>query len=285
VRLRLRRREPFDTLSLDLESAVAEVGLPYPNPRPFADCSAVSVIWNEEARIGKLLARLQPYFSRVVVCVQKSSDRSLQIARAMAREGDVVIEDEHRGFAEGSAPIVAAAVPTLWGFILAADEWPSDDLLCGIRTITGYAERHEYDGVWVPFRSTIEGIDFEEQGGHLRIVRRRLAWPGGMHSRPKTRRSLWWPYGRVDHDRSLDEVVRDYLRYFEMGRGSPLLERHNVRMIHDSCSAVAARFGWDYVTAYEWWPQAREVAFARARQHLDPAGSEGRATRRPLLES
>ncbi len=263
MRLRLRRREPFDTLPLDLDHAVAEVGVPYPNPRPFAECSAVSVIWNEEARIGKLLARLQSYFSRVVVCVQESSDGSLQIARAMAREGDVVIEDAHRGFAEGSAPIVEPAVATKWSFIVAADEWPSDDLLDGIQTIIGYAERHEYQGVWVPFRSTIQGIDFEEQGSHLRIVRRGLAWPGGMHSRPKARRSFFWPHGRVDHERSLDELVRDYLRYFAMARGSALLERHNLRMIHDACTAVAARLGWDYVTAHEWWPEAREVAFRR----------------------
>jgi hypothetical protein len=259
--LGLRRSEPFDILPVELGRVVAEAGIPYPNPRPYTDCSVVSVIWNEEARIGKLLSRLQPYFNHIVVCVQASSDRSLEIARRMAREGDVVIEDEHRGFAEGSAPVVAPAVQTAWAFVVSADEWPSDDLLNSVQTIIGYAERHKYQGVWVPFRSRIEGITFEEQRSHLRIFRRGLGWSRTMHSRPKAGRSVRWPHGHVDHDRSLDEVVRDYLRYLELGRGNLLLERHNTLMIHDACAMVAARFGWDYVMAHEWWPRAQEVAF------------------------
>lgn len=262
MRLRLRRSEPSGTLAVEFGRAVAEAGIPYPNPRPYTDCSVVSVIWNEEARIGKLLSRLQPYFSHIVVCVQASSDRSLEIARRMAREGDVVIEDEHRGFGEGSAPIVAPAVRTPWAFVVSADEWPSDDLLNSVRTIIGYAERQGYQGVWVPFRSTIEGVTFDEQRGHLRIFQRGLGWSRTMHSRPKAARSFWWPHGHVDHDRSLDELVRDYLRYLELGRGNAQWERHNIHMIHDACEAVAARHGWDWVTAHEWWPRAREVAFA-----------------------
>ena len=265
MRLGLSRREAFDTLPVEFGRAVAEAGVPYPNPRPYADCTVVSVIWNEEARIGKLLGRLQPYFGHIVVCVQASSDCSLEIARRMAREGDVVLEDRHRGFAEGSAPVVAPAVGTEWAFVVSADEWPSDGLLNSILTIIGYAEQHEYQGVWVPFRSTVEGLAFEEQRGHLRIFRRGLKWSRTMHSRPKAARSLWWPHGHIDHDRSLDEVVRDYLRYFELGRGNPQWERHNTLMIHDACVTVADRRGWDHVKAYEWWPRARDVAFGDRR--------------------
>lgn len=258
---RLRRREPFDVLPVEHGRAVAEAGIPYPNPRPYTDCSVVSVIWNEEARIGNLLSHLQPYFRHIVVCVQASSDRSLTIAKRMAREGDVVLEDECRGFGEGSAPIVAPAVRTAWAFVVSADEWPSDDLLESVRTIIGYAGRHGYQGVWVPFRSTVEGVAFEEQRGQLRIFRRELGWSPTLHSRPRAGRSLFWPHGHVDHDRSLDEVVRDYLRYLDLGRGTPLLERHNTVMIREACTAVAARYGWDYVTGREWWPRAREAAF------------------------
>ncbi len=258
----LRRGERLDTLPVDFTRIVEEAGIPYPNPRPYSDCTAVSVIWNEEARIGKLLSRLQPYFDHIVVCVQASSDRSLEIARNMAREGDVVIPDEHRGFAEASTDVVAPAVRTAWAFVFSADEWPSDDLLSSLQTIIEYADRHAYQGVWVPFRSTIEGVPFEEQRGHLRILRRELGWPTAMHTRPKAARSFWCPRGQIDHDRSLDEMVRDYLRYLELGRGNRLWERHNMLMIRNACSTIAARHGWEYVTAHGWWPQVREVAFS-----------------------
>jgi hypothetical protein len=257
----LTRGERLDTLPDDFARIVEEACIPYPNPRPCADCTAVSVIWNEEARIGRLLSRLQSYFCHIVVCVQASSDRSFEIARHMAREGDVVIQDEHRGFAEASAHVVAPAVQTAWAFVISADEWPSDDLLNSVRTIIEYADRHEYQGVWVPFRSTIEGVPFEEQRGHLRILRRELGWSPAMHTRPKAARSFWCPRGHIDHDRSLDEMVRDYLRHLELGRGNRLWDRHNTLMIRNACRTIAARFGWEYVMAHGWWPQVREVAF------------------------
>jgi hypothetical protein len=269
----LRRGERVDTLPDDFARIAEEVRTPYPNPRPDSDCTAVSVVWNEEARIGRLLSRLQPYFRHIVVCVQASSDRSLEVARDMAREGDAVIQDVHRGFAEASAHVVAPAVQTAWAFVVSADEWPSDDLLDSVRTIVAYADRHGYQGVWVPFLSTVEGVPFEEQRGHLRILRRELGWSPTMHTRPEATRSLWWPRGHIDHDRSLDEMVRDYLRYLDLGRGNPLWERHNTLMIRSACGTVAARHGWDYVTAHPWWPEAREIAFGAPASDSRPRRS------------
>ena len=261
MRLRLWHKRPYDVLRKPLDRVVAEVGIAYPNPRPNAECSVVAVLWNEEPRIGRLLTYLQPHFRHIVLCVQQGTDRTLDIARAMAREGDVVLEDEHRGLAEASAPLVASAVRTPWSLVLAADEWPSRALLDAMATIVGYAERHRYDGVWVPFRPTVGGIPLEEQGGNFRICRSDLEWPVTMHSRPEVRRSLWWPHGHIDHERSLDELVLDYLRYFEMGRGSAHWESHNALMIRRACVAVAARRGWPHVKARAWWPRAQAVAF------------------------
>jgi hypothetical protein len=269
----LRRGERPDTLPDDFARIVGEACIPYPNPNPCSDCTAVSVIWNEEARIGRLLSRLQAHFRHVVVCVQASSDRSFEIARNMAREEDVVIQDEHRGFAEASAHVVAPAVRTAWAFVVSADEWPSDDLLNSVRTIVEYADRHGYQGVWVAFRSTIEGIPFEEQRGHLRIFRRELGWPPAMHTRPNAPRSLWCPRGHIDHDRSLDEMVGDYLRYLELGRGNLLWERHNTLMIRNACTTIAARSGWEYVMAHGWWPRVWEVAFSQPFPDSNPRRS------------
>ena len=280
MRFPWRRKTPYDVLRKPLRRVVAEVGIPYPNPRPFDRCSVVAVLWNEEHRIEKLLTYLQPYFSHIVLCVQQGTDRTLQIACAMAREGDVVLEDEHRGIAEASAPIVAPAVRTPWSFVLAADEWPSTDLLDALGTIISFAERHAYQGVWVPFRPTVGGIPLEEQGGNLRICRSDLSWPVTMHSRPDVARSLWWPYGHIDHERTLDELVRDYLRYFELGRGTLEWQHHNALMIRRACSAVAARRGWPHVESYDWWPRAREIAF----EDTDVLGMGG-ASRRSLRRS
>jgi hypothetical protein len=55
-------------------------------------------------------------------------------------------------------------------------------------------------------------------------------------------------------------MVRDYLRYLELGHGNLLWERHNTLMIRNACRTIAARYGWDYVMAHGWWPRVREIA-------------------------
>jgi hypothetical protein len=33
-------------------------------------------------------------------------------------------------------------------------------------------------------------------------------------------------------------------------------------MIREACKAVANHYGWDYVTRYPWWPEAKRLAFS-----------------------
>jgi len=58
-------------------------------------------------------------------------------------------------------------------------------------------------------------------------------------------------------------MMRDYLRYYEAGKGNVGWESHNKLMMHDACTSVAERFGWPYVTNYEWWPSVASLAFSK----------------------
>ena len=252
----------FRLVTDTLPEIVAKTGIMYPNPRPYTDCSLVLVAWNEEERIGDLLTYCREWFDHLVIGVQESTDQTLEIVRGIAnRPGDQVLEDRHWGFGDASMPMLIGAAKTEWVFVVAADEWPSEDLMDSLWSAGVYAQKMGADAVWFEFVSLIEGIAYEEQHGHLRLFRQRLGWPHTLHSRPMTDNGIWWPVGHIRHERSLDEMVQDYLRYYERGRGHANWDRHNLAMIHDACVAVANRYGWDYVTRYPWWPEAKRLAF------------------------
>lgn len=243
---------------------VGLTGVTHPNVGPYTDCSFVAVAWNEADRAPRLLELARHWFTHLVIGVQESSDDTLAIARDYAsRPGDQVIEHPHFGFGDASMPDLVGLAKTPWVFVVAFDELPNDELLESLWSATAYAERVGGDGIWIPFESIVEDVGYEEQHGHLRLFRRSLGWPKTLHSRPQGRHELWWPYGKIRHERSLDEMVRDYLRYYELGRGNTGWERHNLLMLHDACAGVAAVKGWDFVQAFEWWPEVKRLAFSK----------------------
>lgn len=226
--------------------------------------TAGGVYWNEAHRLPKLLGLLKAHFSHVVVVVQESKDGSLEICRNLLdRPGDAVRTDAHRGAGDPSFPMLLQTIETDWTFIVSGDEMPSDDLLESIPEATESAQVRGYDGFWLRFHSTIQGIDFtNEQDAHLRLFRTRVGWPhSALHSRPMTENAVEWATGHIDHDRSLDELVRDYLRYIDMGRHSAQWTAHNQQMLHDACEKVAEHTGWPFVTSSSWWPEVRDTAF------------------------
>lgn len=245
------------------QSALAKAGVPHPNVGPYTDCSAIMVAWNEEARMPALLELLKGWFTNLVVGVQESTDTTLEIAEALAdRPGDQVLREPHLGFGDASMARIVAAARTPWVFDVALDEWPSQELLESLWSATAYADQVGAEGVWIPFKSLVDGVGADnEQSGHLRLFRRSLGWPETLHSRPTAKIEMWWPIGRIDHVRSLDEMMQDYLRYFEAGRGNRGWEAHNLLMMHDACAGVAAVKSWVYVRQYEWWPKVRDLAF------------------------
>jgi hypothetical protein len=239
---------------------------------PWTDVTFAGVYWQEEKRLPKLLSFVRPWFKNIVVGVQEGSDKTLEIAR---KHADIVVEDAHHGYAEPTFSKVLERIKTPWTFVVSGDEMPSWDLLDSFqsmldRVASGVSPLRPgnvptpgpIDGLWIPFRSTIDGIDFTaETDGHVRVFRSDLWWPTTMHSGPQCRNVDEWRVGSISHDRSLDEMVKDYLSYFAIGKGNPGWDAHNLMMMREACKGVAATKGWEYVKAFPWWGEVEALAF------------------------
>jgi glycosyltransferase involved in cell wall biosynthesis len=223
--------------------------------------TAGMVVWNEGHRLQTLLDTLRPVFEHIVIVVQESTDDTLDIALQGRRFTDKVIRDEHRGTGDASMPRLMARIETQWTFIISGDELPSADLLASMQEIVEVAQRNGADGVWIPFRSIVEGVEYNEQHGHLRLFHTSLRWPDTMHSRPTPKHEMEWDRGYILHERSLDEMMQDYLRYWRLGQGNKGWEDHNRLMMHDACAVIAEHKGWDFVKSFPWWPQVEAIAF------------------------
>lgn len=245
-----------------LAEIVERSGIPFPNGTPYTHISFAIVVWNDATRLDRLLAYVRPFFTDILAVVQESPDNTLDVAREWA---DTVVEDKHRGYGDASfGPRLMPMVRTRWTLKVDADEWPSDDLLGSLSDATWWAEHvAKTRGVWVPFRSSVDGIEYNEQHAHLRLFESEVKWPALMHSRPAINDGVLWnpdgadPY--IRHDRSLDELVKDYLRYLDLGRHNPGWVAHNTTMIRSACEGTAGVKGRDYVKSHEWWPQVREI--------------------------
>lgn len=226
------------------------------------DVTAGGVFWNEAHRLPKLLMLLKATFANVAVVIQESTDDSLKIAQSMLGDRSVRV-DRHHGAGDPSFPMLLRSIKTPWTFIVSGDEMPSQDLLDSLPEAVLFADRLNLDGLWISFRSSIDGYDFtSEQDGHLRLFKTSLGWPNAkLHSGPKTDRVGPWIVGHISHDRSLDEMMRDYLRYWEMGKGDAGWEAHNRLMMHDACAKVADLTSWEYIKSHEWWPEVKAIAF------------------------
>ena len=233
-----------------------------PGDAPWTDVTFAGVYWNEEPRLRTLLELVRPWFTNMVVGVQRSDDATLEIAKGIA---DIVVEDQHHGVAEPTFSKVLQKVRTPWVFIVSGDELPSEDLLGSFQAMLDFtttAPNLRTDGFWIHFRSTIDDHDFtSEQDGHTRVFKSNLRWPTTMHSGPQASSVAVWNTGYITHARSLDEMVHDYLRYFEKGRGNKQWEAHNSMMMREACRGVARYRGWEYVQSYDWWATVEAVAF------------------------
>jgi hypothetical protein len=243
----------------DLALVTERSGIPIPNPLPYSHITVALVAWNEEARLEPLLSHLRPYFECIAIGVQASSDRTGEIAAEWA---DVLVYDDHRGYGDATfGPRLLPQVRAKWTFKVDCDEWPSDDLLSSLSSATWYAEANGLDGVWVPFHSSVDGIEYEEQHSHLRLFETGLGWPGLLHSRPGTNNTCLWNVGHIRHDRSLDEMMQDYLRYWKAGHAQASWDEHNRLMMYWACIGTARVKGWDEIRAYPWWPEVEAIAF------------------------
>lgn len=225
------------------------------------DATAAMVLRNEGQRIAPLVGRLRTAFEVIVIGVQEGDDDTEAQARVLA---DRCVVTPAHGFGDATfGPNVLPLVQTPWTFKVDGDEMPTPDLLASINDAVSQAESERRDGVWIPFRSWIDDIEWEQRHSHLRLFRTRLGWPASLHSRPMTDNVNHLPYERgwIEHRKSLDEHVRGYLTYLRVGRGNAGWDSHNTAMIYHACVGTAAVKGWDYVRAFAWWPDVRAVAF------------------------
>lgn len=252
----------FKLVDISLPEATALTEISYPNPQPHPDVTLLIVAYNEERRIGELLGTLKPSFDHTVVCVQESSDATLDIVRSlMTRPTDTILLDAHWGHGDKSYPRMVGAAMTRWCFVVSCDEMPDRVLLDSISTAIAVCESDllHNEAIWVPFHSWIDDLEVSGDEGHLRIFRRSVGWPQTLHSRPMTNKGIYWPHGCIEHRRSLDEMMIDYLGYFEVGRGHIGWETHNRQMMNDACAFVAGVKGWDYVMSFPWWERISEI--------------------------
>jgi hypothetical protein len=235
-------------------------GIPYPNPQPYTHITMACVVWQDRERMQKLLEYVRPYFAKLAIGVQRSTDGTLEMVQSIA---DVVVVDEHRGFGDATfGPNVLPKVKSEWTLKIDADEWPSEDLLNSLSHATWAAEHHGVDAIWIPFISSVDGRTWDQEHAHLRLFRTRFGWPGTLHSRPPIWEAILWRRGTFTHSRTLDEMVQDYLRYYEVGINSRQWREHNVMMMRANCEGIAETKGWPYIKGFAWWPQVLKIAFS-----------------------
>lgn len=251
---------------LSLTEIVDRSGIAYPAPRPYTHITAALVAWNEAPRIEALLKHLRPWFDTLAVAVQRSTDGTEDIA---ARHADTLVFDDHRGYGDATfGPKLLPQVRTRWTLKVDCDEWPDEELLGSLAHVTWYLDDRGLDGAWIPFHSAVEGLEYTEQHAHLRLFATKVGWPATLHSRPMTSDAIYWPHGHIRHDRSLDEVARDYLRYWHIGRGNAGWEAHNRVMMFEACRGTADALGWEFVQSFPWWPEIESIAFTETKPWL-----------------
>lgn len=247
--------------------------------KPYEDIAFAMVVWNDARRAEKLLRHVRPWFKTVAVAVQQSPDDTLKVAEDWA---DIVVKDKHHGFGDASfGPLLLPNIRQTWTFKVDADEWPDEECLESLGDAVDCADAKPTPGVWIPFRSWVDDAEWEEQHSHLRLFRTDLGWPGTLHSRPPVEDGVFWDQGHIHHKRSLDEMIKDYLNYLEVGRGVQTWTDHNTMMMREACLGAARRRGWSYVTANPWWPDVKRAAFSHDKDKtiVFCSGANGTGTR------
>jgi len=136
---------------------------------------------NEEALLPRLLERMDPYVSDIVITDTGSTDTTIALALAAgARICQTTLE---RGF--GEARNVGLSRVTLpWVIQVDADEWPSDELL---QWLTGWVPNAVVGGVWIRRHNLVGGKAIGERTfeWHPRIFRSGYRFVGLLHEHPE----------------------------------------------------------------------------------------------------
>src|SRR5262249_55130284 len=123
------------------------------------------VACNEETRLRWCIENIRPYVDEVVVVVQQSEDRTLEVARELA---DVVVEHPCYEFAEPSRPAAHDATHGDWVLVLDADERLSD---FGKANLLAWTADESTDFYGLRRLTLVDGAQLEDMV-HPRLFRR-----------------------------------------------------------------------------------------------------------------
>lgn len=109
------------------------------------------VVYNEEARLSKLLPVVRKYFDEIVIVDQASCDQTIAIARLYA---DKILIDKHWGSAQYSRPLAKRVTESEWLMWLDADEIPTDFLLTNLDSIV----KSGPDAFILKYENRVDGV-------------------------------------------------------------------------------------------------------------------------------
>jgi len=227
-------------------------------PSPIDNTALVMVVHNEENHLRTLLPYLRPWFSEIVIGVQDSTDETPDLAKQYA---DVVVPDICHGYGDATLPMVQQRVTRTWCLRVDADERPQRRLLESLHEAPAYCLERNLDGLWLPFRSWIDGVEWKQPHNHLRFWANRVIWPSSLHSRPMTDATESWPIGFMEHKKTLDEHVVGYLTYLaKSGQNAGWID-HNMLQLRSAIANGVGNHGWADIESRPWWPDALAAVY------------------------
>ncbi len=141
--------------------------------------SLLMVVCNEEQRLlaGATIASVRGVVDEVVIVVQESQDRTLELARAVA---DVVIEHPCHGYCEPSRKVGVEACTGDFILMLDADESLTEWGAARLRELAPQADVHELRRL-----TTIGGGTYEDACHPRLFLKGDMAFSDALHQRPR----------------------------------------------------------------------------------------------------
>lgn len=185
------------------------------------------VVRNEEARIEACLRDARPWVDEIVVVDQSSTDRTVELARALA---DVVVSDPAYGYCEASRKRAAENSRGEWILVLDADEVLSDECKSQLRGLTTRGR----DGFRLMREFYLDGALEWRGDKHYRFFRNdRVRFLSEIHTEPQptTTNIEELQFTCIVHHKSMAEQLADEERYEEVIRRAPLSdERRHAKL-------------------------------------------------------